>query len=357
MIMAAGAGTRLDPLTQKIPKPMVPIANIPIMELILNHLKKFGINEVIANTHSLADQIHDKFGKENHLGINFEYVYEKELSGTAGGVKKCEWFFEQGETFVVISGDALTDINLDALIKKHKDTGAIATMALREVPVNEVSQFGVVVVDNKSRVIGFQEKPAIEQAKSNLVNTGIYVFETDIFKYIPENTFYDFAKNVFPDIMANNDPLCAHVINDYWNDIGTINQYRLSSFDALKGKVTINMPYKESELGWCADNCVISKNAVFNDKLIIGDNTVIEDKVRFYGNSIIGNYCIIKEGAEIRNSILWDNIVIEEGVKLDGCVVASNSRIGRDSILAPGNIIPDGTNVPAQERLIESARL
>src|SRR3989339_498171 len=135
MIMAAGAGTRLMPLTANIPKPMVPVVNTPIIELILRHLQKFGINDVIANTHYCAEAIHNAFGGKNHLGINFSYVYEKALSGTAGGLKVCGSFFEQGETFIVVSGDALTNVNIEELYKKHKESGALASMALKEVPM------------------------------------------------------------------------------------------------------------------------------------------------------------------------------------------------------------------------------
>lgn len=356
MIMAAGAGTRLDPLTQIIPKPMVPVANKPIMELILRHLGKFGIKDVIANTHTLAETIHARFKHNNGLNINFNYVYEKELSGTAGGVKKCESFFESDETFIVISGDALTDVNIDELVKNHKSTGAIATMALKEVPYEEVQHFGVVVVDKNSRVVGFQEKPSIEEARSNLVNTGIYIFEADIFKYIPENTFYDFAKNVFPSLMANNELLCAFTIQNYWNDIGTLNQYRLSSYDVLNSKVLIDHPYRESEFGWLAGSCMISPDAILSGKLFMGENSIIEKSVRTYGNSIIGNNCIIKEGARIRNAIIWDNVVIEEDAKIDGAIIANNARIGKGSILAPGSVIPDNCVISPYQMVTENIK-
>lgn len=356
MIMAAGAGTRLDPLTQTVPKPMIPVVNTPIIELILKHLKNYGIKDVVANTHYLAACIQEKYA-ENNLGINFNYVHEPELSGTAGGVKKCEWFFEPGETFLVISGDALTDINLHELIQKHKSTGALATMALREVPMTEVSQFGVVVVDEDSKVVGFQEKPSMEEAKSNLVNTGIYVFETDIFKYIPENTFYDFAKNVFPAVMANNEILCAHTIKKYWSDIGTLNQYRLSCYDVLTSKVTVNPPYKETELGWISDSTEISSKTIFNGRIVVGDKTVIEDNVKFYGNSIIGNNCIIKKGASLRNCIIWDNVTIEEGSKLDGCIIANNTVVGNKSIITPGCVIPENCIISERAKLFEDIKL
>lgn len=345
MIMAAGAGTRLNPLTANIPKPMVPVVNMPIIELILRHLQKFGINNVIANTHYCAEAIHNAFGGKNHLGINFSYVYEEALSGTAGGLKVCENFFEQGETFIVVSGDALTNVNIEELYNRHKKSGALASMALKEVPLEEVEHFGVVITDENSRIMEFQEKPKQEEAKSTLVNTGIYIFETDIFKYIPENTFYDFAKNVFPAIMSNKEIFCGFKIDDYWNDIGTLSQYKSSSFEILNGVANLYMPYKESEQGWLAESSKIADNISIENKIIVGEHSVIEDNVIFKGNNVIGNSCIIKSGAQIKDSILWNNIVIEENVNLDGCIIANNViikadiRLDNDSIVAHDLII------------------
>ena len=350
MIMAAGAGTRLNPLTAKIPKPMVPVANTPIIELILRHLQKSGINDVIANTHYCAESIHKAFGGKNRLGINFQYVHEKALSGTAGGLKVCESFFEPGETFIAVSGDALTNVNIEELYKKHKKSGAIASMALTEVPEEEVDQFGVVVLGENSRIIGFQEKPKREDAKSNLVNTGIYIFETTIFDYIPANTFYDFAKNVFPALMKNDEIMCGFKIDDYWNDIGTISQYKASSLELLNAPA-IELPYKESAQGWLAESSVLGKNISVENKILVGEGSVIEDNVIFKGNNIIGNNCIIKTGSEIKDSIIWDNAVIEENVILDGCIIAGNVNIKAGIKLAKDSIVPHDMIITKPEDL------
>ncbi len=347
MIMAAGAGTRLNPLTSNMPKPMIPVANVPILELILKHLKKSGINDVIANTHYCADSIHNAFGGKNHLGINFSYVYEEALSGTAGGVKACEKFFEEGETFIVVSGDALTNVNIDELYKKHKQVGALASMGLKEVPMEEVDQFGVVVLDENSNIMGFQEKPKQEEAKSNLVNTGIYIFETAIFKYIPENTFYDFAKNVFPSIMENKEKFCGFKIDEYWDDIGTIHQYKISSLEILNGSIDLELPYEKTENGWISKSAKIGKDVTIENKVVIGNNSIIENNVSLKGNNIIGNNCVIKSGTELKDSILWDNVVIEENINLDGCILANNvtvkqnAKVEKDSVISHDSIITD----------------
>lgn len=356
MIMAAGVGTRLDPLTQSIPKPLIPVANQPIMQLILKHLKKYGIKDVIANTHYLADLIQDRFS-ENSLGVNFNYIFESQLSGTAGGVKKCESFLSAEDHFIVVSGDALTDVNIDELVMKHKSCSAIATMALKEIPQSEVSHFGVVVLDEEERVIEFQEKPSIEEARSNLVNTGIYVFDKRIFNYIPENTFYDFAKNVFPALMANNERLYAHVVEEYWNDIGTINQYKLSTHDVLNNKVKVDMPYEAGQNGWISDRARLSSTVLIDGRVIIGDNTVVVDKVLFSGASTVGNNCIIKDNVYISNSIIWDNVIIEEGARLDGCIVANNAIIGKKSTVPQGCIVSEGCIISDYHEMSEETRL
>jgi len=355
MIMAAGAGTRLEALTQKLPKPLIPISNIPVMELILKHLKRYGITDVIANTHYLAGLIQDAFS-DNDLGINFNYVYENTLSGTAGGVKKCEHFFDNGETFVVISGDALTDINLERLIKIHKSKGAFATMAVKEIPRSEVYKFGVVVIDENDRIIEFQEKPSISEARSNLVNTGIYVFEKEIFNYIPANTFYDFAKNVFPAVMQNEEKLCALRINNYWNDVGTISQYRLSTNDVLTGKVQIDMPYPSSNCGWISQNSVVTPENILNGKSVVGCNTLIDNRARIYGNSVIGDNCTVKSNSLIRNSIVWDNVYIGKNCRVDGCIIADNVIIKDNCILTPGSVVPHGAVISDTKELLYKKR-
>lgn len=344
MIMAAGVGSRLDPLTKSCPKPLIPIVNQPVIELILKKLAKLGIKNIIANTHYLADQIHARYEDSEWLGINFNYIHEKKLSGTAGGVKACEWFLTQDtddNTFIVMSADGLTDVNLEDLINKHKKSGAIATMGLKEVPMSEVKHFGVIVTDENERVIEFQEKPSIEEAKSNLVNTGIYVFEKEIFNYIPENTFYDFAKNVFPALMENNEIICGHVIEGYWCDIGTINQYRMSSNDILNGKMNLDLPYEKNSFGWASESAKFDKTSIVG-KAIIGDHTEINPNAKIYGNCVIGNNCIIEEGAKIRNSIIWDNAVIAKNANIDGCILGYDVTIEANSNLNVGDVIASG---------------
>ena len=203
MIMAAGMGSRLEPITLIMPKPLIPVMNIPLMDIILSQLSNIGIKNVISNTYYLSHQIIERY-KKNNLGVHFNYIQEKELSGTAGGMKKCQFFFDKGEDFLVMSGDVLTTADIQKGIEQHKRTGALATIGIKQVPHEKVSHFGVVVTDNDGYISEFQEKPSMDEAKSNFINTGIYIFNYKIFDYIPENTFYDFAKDVFPKLLFRN---------------------------------------------------------------------------------------------------------------------------------------------------------
>lgn len=344
MIMAAGVGSRLDPLTRTTPKPLIPIVNQPVMDLLLNHLSKYGIKDIVANTHCLAEKLQHRYENQNPTDVNCSFVYEQELSGTAGGVKKCEWFFEDVDSFLIMSGDGLTNVDLEALIDSHISSGAIATMGLTTVPVEEVKHFGVVVTDDSNRVVEFQEKPSVEEARSNLVNTGIYVFKKEIFNYIPEGKFYDFAKNVFPSLMAENKSINTFVVDSYWSDIGTMNQYRISTADVLEGRAPVDIPYKKIDSGFAANPEKIGKISTKEANLLIGENTVIENGVAFSGNNVIGKNSIIKSGAQLKDCIIWNNVEVGENVKLDNCIIANNVKIAKNANIEPDAVIAVNSN-------------
>lgn len=308
MIMAAGMGSRLEPITLIMPKPLIPVMNRPLMDILLGQLYSIGIKDVISNTYYLSNQIIDRY-KKNNLGINFNYIKETELSGTAGGMKKCQYFFDEGEDFVVMSGDVLTNADIKQAIKHHKESGAIATIGVKQVPHEKVSHFGVVVTDKDGYITEFQEKPSVEEAKSNLINTGIYVFNYRIFDYIPENTFYDFAKNVFPNLLAERQ-INTFEVNEYWNDIGTIAQYKQSIQDVFNGVFKIEH----------------SKICDTNLGSYICGNSKISPTVRFMGNSTVGNNCKIGEYVMLNNCIVLDNAEIKTGTELSNCIVVPSTK-------------------------------
>lgn len=328
MIMSAGVGSRLDPLTQEVPKPLVPVANRPVMDILLETLAGLSIKDVVANTHYKSEQIINRY-KENKFGINFNYINEKELSGTAGGVKKCQFFFKEGDDFLVLSADGLTNADIKAEIKSHKKSGAIVTMGIKKIPIDEVSQFGVVVVDNEGFVSEFQEKPSIKEAKSDFINTGIYIFNYEIFKYIPENTFYDFAKNVFPDLLSKGIKINTFEIKDYWSDIGTIDQYFQSTIDFFQGKVKI----KDSEIIKTADGAYVD------------GKSHISSSAKFIGFNTVGKDCIIGKNVVIENCIIWNDVEIRNNVSLKNCIIASHCDINSNlvnQIIGPNQIVSHG---------------
>lgn len=328
MIMAAGVGSRLDPLTQDVPKPLVPIANRPMMDILFERLIEIGVCDVVANTHYKAEQIIERY-KNNNLGVNFSYIHEETLSGTAGGVKKCQFFFDEGEDFLVLSADGLSNADLKAGIEAHKKSGAIVSMGIKRIEMEEIPNFGVVVTDKKGFVTGFQEKPAIKDAKSDCINTGIYIFNYKIFDYIPADTFYDFAKNVFPDLLSKDIKINTFVVNEYWSDIGTIAQYAQSVQDLFNNLYKFN----HSEI-------IKTEKGAY----ITGESH-ISSSALFFGNNVIGKNCIIGKNVILKNCIIWDDVEIHDNVILKNCIVASYSEIKVNmvnQVVGPNQIISHG---------------
>lgn len=328
MIMAAGVGSRLDPLTQEVPKPLVPIANRPVMDILLEKLLEISVKDVIANTHYKSEKIIERYSG-NSFDINFNYIYEEKLSGTAGGVKKCQFFFDEGDDFLVLSADGLSNADLMAGIESHKKSGAIATLGIKKIAMEEIPHFGVVVTDKKGFITEFQEKPSIKEAKSDCINTGIYIFNYKIFDFIPENTFYDFARNVFPDLLSQGHKINTFSVSEYWSDIGTIDQYFQSTQDLFNNLYEIN----HSEI-------ITTPNGAY-----IKDKSYIAPSASLLGFNTIGKNCIIGKNVVLEDCIIWDDVEIKDNIKLKNCIIASHSEIKVDminQIIGPNQIISQG---------------
>jgi mannose-1-phosphate guanylyltransferase/mannose-1-phosphate guanylyltransferase/phosphomannomutase len=309
MLLAAGLGTRLRPLTYELPKPMVPVLGRPVMEHILRLLARHGFDDVVANLHYFPDLIRDRFGDGSEYGLRLVYSYEPELMGTAGGVRNVRDHFG-GETFLIISGDALTDIDLTALWRAHKEKGGIATLALKRV--DDPSQLGVVIVDEHGRIQGFQEKPDPAEALSNLGNCGIYVFEPEIFDFFPEPEFVDWAMDVFPKLLEQDVGFYGHEFPEYWNDVGSLEEYRQGNFDALEGRVHVDM----AGLG----NGEVPGDAEIEGPVFIGQGCEIAPGVRLTGPVVIGEGSRIGENSALRDTIVWPRTEVEPGTVLIGAV-------------------------------------
>jgi len=325
MIMAAGIGTRLRPVTDVLPKPMVPIANRPALYHILALLKRHGITEVVINLHHLPDLITDYLGDGSLLGMEITYSFERELLGTAGGVKNNAAFLEGG-TFLVMSGDALTDADLTGLVSAHRGNGAIATMAVKEVP--DPSEYGVVVTDDEGRVVGFQEKPTIEEARSRLCNCGMYVFEPEILSHIPEGQFDDFGKRLFPDLLKQGVPFHAYAIDEYWSDVGNLKEYVRGNGDALAGRVDVEIPGTEVRPGvWVEGGTELPESLSIESPVLIGSKCRIGEDVVIEGPAVIGDGSTLEMGARVTRTLLLPGSVVPPGgLMVDGVVGRRQSR-------------------------------
>jgi mannose-1-phosphate guanylyltransferase len=321
MLLAAGLGTRLRPLTYEIPKPMVPVLGTPVMEHILRLLAKHGFGDVIANLHYFPDQIEARFDDGSDWGVRLSYSHERELLGTAGGVRNVRDHFGE-ETFLIISGDALTDIDLTALWRRHKQAGGIGTLALRRV--DDPSQLGVVILTEDGRVQGFQEKPMPSEALSDLGNCGIYVFEPEIFDYFPDREFVDWAQDVFPALLDQDVPFYGHEIADYWNDIGSISEFRQGNFDALESVVAVEVDWHERDAGvLVAPSADLSADAIVEPPVYIGADSSIAADVRLTGPVVVGHRCTVGEGAALRDTIVWPGTELEPGAVQIGGVAGT----------------------------------
>ncbi|HMD56172.1 MAG TPA: NDP-sugar synthase [Solirubrobacteraceae bacterium] len=312
MVLAAGLGTRLRPLTYEITKPMVPVLDRPVMEHIVDLLALHGLSEVIANLHYFPESIRE------HFGSRLQYRFEDELLGTAGGVRACASFFG-GEAFLVISGDALTDIDLTALIARHRESAGVATLAVKKV--SETREYGVVLHDSSGRITGFQEKPTPEEALSDLGNCGIYVFDPAIFDYFPARPFVDWAKDVFPVLLENDVPCYVHEISEYWNDVGSLAELKQGTFDALAGELRLDVEGEEIAPGvTVAGPSPLAADTEIEGAAWIGRDVTVGARVRLMGPLVLGDGATVGEGAQLRESIVFPGTEIDPEAILIGAI-------------------------------------
>ncbi len=321
-ILAAGAGTRLRPLTYECPKPMIPMLNKPVIEHTINNLKKHNINSIVMNLHTLPKMITDYFGDGKKFNIDINYSYEQTLLGTAGGLKKCKKYFDKG-TFVVMSGDGLTDIDLTSAIAFHKKKKSVATMVLKSIETKFA--YGITLTDRFNRIVNFVEKPTWGSVFSDTVNTGIYIFEPEVFKYIPDG-FYDFGKDLWPKLLKLKKPIYAYTMNEYWTDIGNIDEYRKGTQDALFGRASVKITGKKIKNTECFtdENCKIDKSVKFIGKSLIGKNVTIGKNVVIDNGTVIGDNVKILDDAVIKDSIIWNGVTIGKNARLYSSIIGSN---------------------------------
>jgi mannose-1-phosphate guanylyltransferase/phosphomannomutase len=321
-ILAAGVGTRLRPLTFELPKPMIPLVNKPVMAHTIDNLKRHNISNIMMNLYFMPEMIADYFGNGEKFIVNISYSKKEEnLLGTAGGLKKCKDFFDS--TFIVMSGDGLSDIDITSAVEFHKKKKALATMVLKKI--DSKFEYGVTITDRKNRIVDFVEKPSWSSVFSDTVNTGIYIFEPEIFKYIPDGV-YDFGKDLWPKLLKLKKPIYAYLMNGYWTDIGNIGEYKQGTCDALKGIVKINIDgskIKNTNV-LSGENCKIDATVRFIGKSVIGANCFIGKNVIIEDGTVIGDNIQINDGAIIKNSIIWSNVKVGKEVKLYSSVIGTD---------------------------------
>jgi mannose-1-phosphate guanylyltransferase len=339
MILAAGLGTRLRPITYEMPKPMVPVLNRPVMEHIVELLAPNGFREVIANLYWFPELIRARLGDGSRFGIELSYSEEEALLGTAGGVRGAADFLSS--EFLVISGDALTDIDLAAMRDFHQSHDGIATLATKKVA--DTSQFGVVITGSDGRVQGFQEKPDPAEALSDLANCGIYMFQAEIFDFFPAEGaskaagpddppgFADWALDVFPALLDADVPFYSHEIDAYWNDIGNLKQLWRGNMDALAGQVGVNPGVPEVADGVRAGEGTDVSAAEISPPALLGPDVQLGDDIRIDGPAVIGDGSRIGDGCRIKASVLLPGTELGPATVLAEAIAAKRSARGGET--------------------------
>jgi mannose-1-phosphate guanylyltransferase/phosphomannomutase len=355
VLMAGGSGTRLRPLTCDLPKPMVPILNRPIAEHIINLLKRHNINEVIATLHYLPDAMRDYFQDGSDFGIQMTYAVEEDQPlGTAGCVKNIAELLD--ETFLVISGDSITDFDLTAAIAFHKKQKSKATLILTRVP-NPI-EFGVVITDKNGLINRFLEKPSTSEIFSDTVNTGTYILEPEVLDYLPANTESDFSSYLFPLLLARNEPMYGFVADGYWCDVGHLDAYRESQYDALERKVKLDAAYNEVSPGlWVGQNTYIDPSAKIEAPALIGANCRIGARVQIEPGTVIGDNVTIGADACLKRPIVWNGAILGDEVHLSACVISRGARVDRRAHVLEGAVVGSLSSVGEEAQISPFVRV
>ncbi len=349
VVMAGGEGSRLRPLTSRRPKPLAPVANKPVMHHIVDLLRRHGFTEIVSTLHYLADEIESYFGDGSEFGVKMHYVVEDTPLGTAGAVKLAQSIIGR-ERFLIISGDALTDLDLTAILAQHEASGAGATITLQRV-ANPL-EFGVVVTDEHGRITRFLEKPSWGEIFSDTINTGIYVLEPEIFDYMDAGRVYDFSKDLFPRMLHEGKLLKGYITPEYWTDIGNLQQYQQANYDALDGRVRLEIAGRQTAPGiWQEENCRIAPDATLIAPVVLGKNVRIESGAVVGPNTTLGNSAIVATSARVHRTTAWEDCYLGEHVLIDGVTLASRNivkdhvTIGEGSVIGSGCVLGSGTVV------------
>jgi mannose-1-phosphate guanylyltransferase / phosphomannomutase len=355
VLMAGGSGTRLRPLTCDLPKPMVPVLNRPIAEHIINLLKRHHITEVVATLHYLPDVMRDYFQDGSDFGVQMTYAVEEDQPlGTAGCVKNIAELLD--ETFLVISGDSVTDFDLSAAIKFHHQRRSKATLILKRVP-NPI-EFGVVIADEENRIRRFLEKPSTSEIFSDTVNTGTYILEPEVLDYLPINQESDFSTDLFPLLLEKGEPMYGYIAEGYWCDVGHLDAYRQAQYDALAQKVKLDHTYPERSPGiWIGQNTYVDPSARIQAPIMIGENCRIGARVQLEAGSVVGDNVTIGADADLKRPIVWNGAIIGDEVHLRACVIARGTRVDRRAHVLEGAIVGPLSTIGEEAQVSPAIRI
>jgi mannose-1-phosphate guanylyltransferase / phosphomannomutase len=345
VLMAGGEGSRLRPLTSRRPKPLAPVAGPPVMAHIVNLLRRHGIVEIVATLHYLADEIEAYFDTGEAFGVSMKYVVEDTPLGTAGAVKMAHELLAD-DAFLIISGDALTDIDLTALIAHHRNAGNDVTIALQRV--TNPLEFGVVVTDENGRITRFLEKPSWGEVFSDTINTGIYVLEPAILDRMQRGRVYDFSKDLFPEMLREGLRLGGWITDAHWADIGNLEQYQQANYDALEGHVHLESLGEEVAPGVRAGkDCRIDPSARMHGPIVLGEGVRIGANVEIVGPTTLGDRAIVAAGARITRSVLWEDCYVGEEAVLDDCTIADRNTIEPRASVGEATVVGRGCTIDA----------
>mgnify|MGYP001210660777 CR=1 FL=1 len=335
--MAGGEGTRLRPMTANQPKPLLPVVNRPIMEHVLRLLKRHGFDDTVVTVQFLATLIRNYFGDGEELGMNLHYVAEEVPLGTAGSVKNAEEHL-RGEPFIVISGDALTDIDLTDMVRFHRENGAMVTIGLKRV-ANPL-EFGIIIVDDDGRIQRFLEKPTWGQVFSDTVNTGIYIMEPEVLERVAKDEVVDWSGDVFPQLLEEGEPLYGYIADGYWEDVGTHESYLSAQADVLSGKVDVEIDGFEVSPGvWVAEGAEVDPEAVLKGPLYIGDYAKVEAGAELREFTVLGSNVVVRSEAFLHRSVIHDNVYIGASTNLRGCVIGKSADVMSGARIEEGAIV------------------
>jgi mannose-1-phosphate guanylyltransferase / phosphomannomutase len=353
--MAGGEGSRLRPLTSRLPKPLVPIANKPVMEHIVSLLWDSGIECVVATVHYLADEIEAYFGDGSDFGLSISYTVEDTPLGTAGAVKLTQHLVEDDDV-LIISGDAMTDFNIRALMEHHTSTGNDVTIGLKRV--NNPLEFGVVITDEAGHITRFLEKPSWGEVFSDTINTGIYVLKPQIFERMERGKVYDFSKDIFPRMLHDGKRLGGYIIDDYWMDVGNLEQYQQANFDALTGVVRTKPQGVQIAPGvWIARSARVDPTAKLTGPVILGEDVRVGASAVVEGPACIGDRSVISDRVNLVRTVIWRDVYVGEDSNLTDCIVADRTivkdhvKIAEGTVVGKGCTIGSGASVRANLRI------